>query len=899
VTDSAAAIRSLGIDAGDLATAWAVVVPDRRAATRLDGKRFRSVVTVGSGGRLRAGIDSTGPGTSADGVVGRLGDATPVVLGGTPYGSESLVACLLGSAYVSASQATGTLPTVIGIAHADDLDPYRLGLLVEACRVAGLPTDQLELVPHSAAREALAGEPSLGSPDVLAVATGAALAAAGRRRPVEVVDPPSVGAVVGVAAGAAVVGGVAVTGVAAAGAGAVTGAGAVSAASTAAYAGAPLAAPAAGAVPGYAGTSLTAAAPGYAGAPLAAPGASGYAGAPLSSAAPGYAGAPLTPPAAPPAAYGGTPLHAPVGGPTTNGGSQSSALRRGAQRARRILQKPSPAHFVAAASTALVVAAGAALVVHNTGDTSRPPTASAPPASGAPGATSPATAAPSGSVVAGKVGPDGSSASTFTAATGEVVYIAAAPGCTRSDLSYKVVDAKGTLLALAGLCTDIGRVVFPDGGSYQVVVSSATGQPDSFAYRRLSSRPDRVTKEALGTPLTGTIDLPGANDVHDIDVTAGTVGYIGAGDACSQPDLGYKVVDPHGTLLSLAGICSDIGRVVFKETGTYHVVVTPNGQATGGYSLRTVVSRADLVTPFTLGGTIDGNIDLAGANDVHEVTVQAGAIGYVEAAATCAADHLGYQIFDPVGRLMSLAGVCSDIGRVVFDTPGTYRIVVSGNGAATGAYSLTTFVTRPDVHADAVVGGTSSGTIDTPGAQDSYAFTVEAGTVVYVGAADGCGDDHLGYKVLGPNGVLVSIAGMCSDVGRLVLADAGTYQLVVTGNGPATGSYGIRLDQVRPDRRVPTTVGATIAGTIDQAGAHDDFVFQGRAGTKLNFTPSDACSSSSLIYSITGADGIAFDDAGTCSEMRNVVLPTTDEYHIVVQGIGQATGSYSLSWSPA
>jgi len=268
----------LGIDVGPTHTTWATIAdgPKHRPATghveNIVGLRADGSVVAGEAVRTSADVLH-----SATGFMGRLGQSEPLMVGGTPFGAESLVGHVLASVLGSARTMHGSDPAAVVLVHDDGLDQYRTELLGEAARLAGVPTGAISVASRSEALAAGGG------------AVGAAALGWQRTPDPEVPGANTAATVAGGAAAGGAVGGA----VAAAFGG---GSGVAEALGTAAGpVGSPLSAAAAP------GTSLGAAP----GTPLSAPGAAP--GTPLS--APGAApGTPLTPGGAP-----GTPLTPPGG----------------------------------------------------------------------------------------------------------------------------------------------------------------------------------------------------------------------------------------------------------------------------------------------------------------------------------------------------------------------------------------------------------------------------------------------------------------------------------------------------------------------------------------------------------------------------------------------------------
>lgn len=86
--------------------------------------------------------------------VASLGSPDPVIVGTTPYGREALVGEALGEIITE----SGDTPSGLGIVHDDGLDEYRLTMLVESARLAGIPPDRVVLVPRSQAAAAGGGD---------------------------------------------------------------------------------------------------------------------------------------------------------------------------------------------------------------------------------------------------------------------------------------------------------------------------------------------------------------------------------------------------------------------------------------------------------------------------------------------------------------------------------------------------------------------------------------------------------------------------------------------------------------------------------------------------------------------------------------------------------------------
>src|SRR5262245_10757039 len=68
----------------------------------------------------------------------RLGDTTPILLGGVPYSAEALMARLLRSVIDEVVTREGGAPSAICVSHPANWGPYKTDLLLQAVRLAGL-----------------------------------------------------------------------------------------------------------------------------------------------------------------------------------------------------------------------------------------------------------------------------------------------------------------------------------------------------------------------------------------------------------------------------------------------------------------------------------------------------------------------------------------------------------------------------------------------------------------------------------------------------------------------------------------------------------------------------------------------------------------------------------------
>jgi actin-like ATPase involved in cell morphogenesis len=137
------AVYVLGVDLGTTFSAAAVGQEGQTQVFQL-GTRIAaipSVVLLRDDGTVMVGEAAerrsvTEPANSAREFKRRLGDPTPIVLGGTPYGAESLTAHLLRDIVRRVEEEQGEPPMGVVVTHPATYGPYKMEVLEEAVRHA-------------------------------------------------------------------------------------------------------------------------------------------------------------------------------------------------------------------------------------------------------------------------------------------------------------------------------------------------------------------------------------------------------------------------------------------------------------------------------------------------------------------------------------------------------------------------------------------------------------------------------------------------------------------------------------------------------------------------------------------------------------------------------------------
>ena len=149
---------SLGIDLGTTYSAAATARDGRLEIFQL-GERaatIPSIVVLRADGEVLTGDAaerrSLGePTRTAREFKRRLGDPTPIILGGTPYGAEALLAHLLRGIVARVTEQSGGAPAAIVVSHPASYGAYKIDLLEQAVRQADVADVTLLTEPEAAA----------------------------------------------------------------------------------------------------------------------------------------------------------------------------------------------------------------------------------------------------------------------------------------------------------------------------------------------------------------------------------------------------------------------------------------------------------------------------------------------------------------------------------------------------------------------------------------------------------------------------------------------------------------------------------------------------------------------------------------------------------------------------
>jgi hypothetical protein len=497
---------------------------------------------------------------------------------------------------------------------------------------------------------------------------------------------------------------------------------------------------------------------------------------------------------------------------------------------------------------------------------------------------------------------------------------------------------------------EIGDVIAPTTGTYQVLVASADAlAAGTGTYRITFARtpgPITVSSGDQGGPLangamhTGDI-WRGDLDVWTFTAAAGERIALHIGEVTDTDDFRpwIRLWAPNGaTLGSAFGVAAaELGDVLAPVTGTYLVLVASADSGvdgTGTYRLtlaRTgaavTVSSGDHGGALSNGGLRTGEI-VRGDLDAFTFTATAGDRIAVHIGEIMDTDDFRpwIRLWAPNGATLgsSFGLTAAELGDVIAPVTGTYLVLVASadvGADGTGTYRLTlartgaaVTVSSGDQGGALTNGGVHSGEI-LRGDLDAWTFSATAGDriAVRIGEITDSDDFRPWIRVWAPNGATLGSAfGVAAaELGDVLAPVTGTYLVLVASADPGvdgTGTY--RLTLARTGAAVTVSSGDQ-GGALSNGGLRtgeivrgdlDVWTFAATAGERIavhigEITETDDFRPWIRLWAPNGATlGSSFGLAA--AELGDVIAPVTGTYLVVVGSADvdlDGTGSYRLS----
>ena len=302
---------------------------------------------------------------------------------------------------------------------------------------------------------------------------------------------------------------------------------------------------------------------------------------------------------------------------------------------------------------------------------------------------------------------------TFSASAGEEVSLAISESTIKSG-SLAVLTSEGSEVSSSSVNFSTSTIldgerfpiVLPKTGTYTIRIKPSgeeTGSVKLTAYKA-NEVTGSISPTTSGAEETVSIPVPDQRAKYSVSVTAGEEASVNVSEFTFPKETWLEWFNPEGKNIGEKGFTSSgfMESIAFPSTGTYDLVVNPNGGFnTGSAKLKVYNSSAvtGSITPTTGGESKTVTTTVPGQE--AKITFSGSSseeVSLVLAESTIKAGHV--LIDNPEGsrvgeeKTFSSTGETT-LGPVSLSATGTYTIVIKPEGEYTGSVKLTAYKGSP------------------------------------------------------------------------------------------------------------------------------------------------------------------------------------------------------------
>jgi hypothetical protein len=448
---------------------------------------------------------------------------------------------------------------------------------------------------------------------------------------------------------------------------------------------------------------------------------------------------------------------------------------------------------------------------------------------------------------------------TFTGVAGRRVSLSVSAvtigpsSCCSTLVSIRKPDGT-TLVPQTYVGTNGGFVdtrTLPVSGTYSIFVDPQGSSTGSLTLTLHDVPPDATgTVSPGGASATVTTGTPGQNARVTFAGTAGDRVSLSVGASCCTTRV--SILNPNGSTLAPTVYVGVGGGFVDAKTlpssGTYTIVVDPQGGATGSVPLTLHDVPPDITASIAAGGApVSVTTGTPGQNARLTFAATAGERVSLELGTTCCATRV--SILRPGGATLAGPVFLSSFGGFVDATTlpvtGTYTILVDPQAAATGTMTARLYDVPPDVAGTIVADGAPlTVTTSVPGQNARATFAGTAGQRLALEVRPVCCTSRI--SILRPDGTTLVAPVFVGSLGGFVnpatLPSTGTYTILIDVYGAGTGSLTLGLHEVPVDVTASINPDATpVTVTTTAPGQNVRLTFAGTAGRRVALKVTTGC----------------------------------------------------------
>jgi YD repeat-containing protein len=464
--------------------------------------------------------------------------------------------------------------------------------------------------------------------------------------------------------------------------------------------------------------------------------------------------------------------------------------------------------------------------------------------------------------------------------------------------------------------------VLPATGTYTILIDPTGTNTGSIGFTLYNSTDTTGTITPGGSAVTVTTSVIGQNARLTFNGTAGQRVSFQFSNSTFTGCLAVRdyIKNPDETTLTSLDLCSASGFIdtaVLPTTGTYSILIDPQGTTTGSQTLTLYDVPADVTGTITPGGSsVTVTNTVPGQNGILTFSGTAGHQVSLRISNSTFTGCIGVTntIKKPDGTNLTSASLCSAAG--FFDTQvqpvtGTYTILIDPGTTNVGSETLLLYDVPADVTASITPGGASvTLTTTTPGQNGRATFDGTANQRVSLKVTGvsltGGTNNWVTVSIKKPDGTTLAWDVFSSSGGFIdvqTLPATGTYTVLADLSDTSTGSVTLTLYDVPADVSVsitPNGTPTTITNTTPGQNGVATFTATANQRVSLNINTVSLTGGAHnwVTISIKKPDGSTlvsnvFASSGGFIDMQT--LTTAGTYTILVDPADSSVGSVTIT----
>ena len=508
--------------------------------------------------------------------------------------------------------------------------------------------------------------------------------------------------------------------------------------------------------------------------------------------------------------------------------------------------------------------------------------------------------------------PGATAVRTFGGNAGQKVTLSVSDNSIHAGADLTITDSSGNVVATQSVTSASAfhdAFTLPSTGTYALTVVPHDQDTGSLMFT-VADVPDNGGSTAVGTPTSVTIDALGQVAVRSFAGTAGqkfTLTVI----SNNIPGADVSVHDPSGGVVTsqfVTGTNAFLDTFTLPVTGTYTVVVDPQGQNTG--SLSYVLTPV----PDDTGGFVVSSPTTVTIGTVGEVALRTfpGTMDEKVTLVVLSNTILGADVtvLDPSGGIVTTQFVQAGTAFLdAFTLPvtGTYTVKIDPRDQLVGSMTFVV-IPVPDDTGTTSFSFPTTVNITTAGevAVRTFTATKDQGATLYVLANTmHSGVQGVVLTISDPTHPVVSTLKVTDDsaVGDpFTFPDTGTYTVTIDPDGQLTGSLTFALVPTVNSNVGSTAIGVPTSVTLATAGDVAIRSFDGTAGQSLTLSVSDNFIPGDVALTVADPNGMPVTTlpvlAGSSVTSSPFTLGATGTYLIAVVSLTQSTGTLTFTLTP-